>query len=444
MLPTDIQMKVHTVIREPTWRQHEYALSYLLINRAINANELISILAWAVHSELPNPRVISPNLLQWSSLFHPRFYRAVHGDCPVEVVPLSWCNEALPGNFRQLSRFWLQSLLFLSGVTLSAAVIQHRFSSGTIGSKLDQLWVCGALAHTNVANDLQALHLHNEVLAISQQDTDDVSRLLAVRSIYMQALSKIAPADGCIKQMHCADLTAYTDGRFDFAEGLKKQLGDNLKAIVVYGSSVLSDNFADIDAIVIVENPTAALLKMSGTSPTWVGKELNLGVYSPAEFLVMQRLSGDNLLEYGLCIWGELEVVQKPVPSLLARNFSFGVIRQRQQFGMLSREMVTRFNNPDRTNLQQYFVKIPANVTKGTLGAVGRQWSKEKVHAWLHSEIGFDTNKTKQQAVCGEIKQALAHSALATGNALLALNARFNVVQCVEPNHYKLRKTGSD
>ncbi|GJL61249.1 MAG: hypothetical protein NPIRA03_41060 [Nitrospirales bacterium] len=199
---------------------------------------------------------------------------------------------------------------------------------------------------------------------------------------------------------------------------------------MVYGSSVSSNQFADIDAVVIVDNPKSALLQLAGTSPTWQGKELNLGIYSPSEFLVMQRLSGDNLLDYGVCIWGEVEVVRKPVSELLARNFSFGVVRQRQQFGMLSREVATaEMMGPDRRNLYEYFVKIPANVAKGTFGAVGKRLPKEHVHDWLLSTIGFDTPESQNQVTSGNELGALASSAIATGRALLALNTNLCVVR---------------
>ena len=109
--------------------------------------------------------------------------------------------------------------------------------------------------------------------------------------------------------MQKSNPSSYLDGRFGFSEELSRKIGHGLKAIVVYGSSVSSEHFADIDAVVIIDDPESALLKLAGTSLTWLGKELNLGIYSPSEFLLMQRLSGDNLSDYGLCIYGELEVI---------------------------------------------------------------------------------------------------------------------------------------
>ena len=431
--PIDIEVNVRSVVRPPTWRREPYTLSYMLVNREVNAEELIVLLRWAVALKMPNPRVITPELVQWSSLFHPRFFISVNTDCPTLVEPLEWKDASLPTGFHALSRLWLQSVLFLSGVTLSAAIVQHRFSSGTIGSKLDRLWDAGTLSASGAAMELTPLGLHDRVSTLAVDSSNDVTRLLALRAVFMEAWRLIAPQTGIVEVMRKSCSPSYTDGRFEFIEGLRQKLGHRLKAVVVYGSSVLSNQFADIDAVVIVDNPESALLQLAGTSPTWQGKELNLGVYSPSEFLVMQRLSGDNLLDYGVCIWGEVEVIRKPVPELLARNFSFGVVRQRQQFGMLSREMATaEIIGPDRRNLYEYFVKIPANVAKGTFGAVGKRLPKEQIHDWLLSTIGFNTPESQKQVMSGNELGGLASSALATGRALLALNTDLGVVQTYE------------
>lgn len=427
---SDIEAKIHSVVRPPTWREKPYMLSYILVNREINAKELISLLRWAVDSELSNPRIITPELIRWSSLFHPRFFKSVHTDCPILVEPLKWIDHSLSADFHTLSRLWLQSVLFLSGVTLSAAIIQHRFSSGTIGSKLDRLWDAGTLSTSGLAKELTPLRLHDRVSTLASHNSDEVTRLLEIRKTYMKVLELIAPRSGTLEVMRKSFSVSYPDGRFEFINELRNKLSDGLRAVVVYGSSVSSDNFADIDAAVIVDDPYSALLQLAGTSPAWLGKELNLGVYSPSEFLIMQHLSGDNLSEYGVCIWGEVEVVRKPIPDLLSRNFSFGVVRQRQQFGMLSREVAsTEILGTDRKNLYEYFVKIPANVAKGTFGAVGKRLPKEQVHDWLLSTIGFNTPESQNQASSGEEVRALASSSLATGHLLLELNKTLGVVR---------------
>ncbi len=432
-LPIDIDVNVRLVERSSTWRTYPYRLSYVLVNRDINAKELIGLLRWAVDSEMPNPRVITPELVRWSSLFHPRFFASVGTDSPTVVEPLEWIDSRLPMDFHALSRLWLQSVLFLSGVTLSAAIVQHRFSSGTIGSKLDRLWDAGTLSAVGEAPELASLGLHDRVRALAADSLDALKRLLSIREIFMQAWDLIAPRAGAVEIMRQSVPPPHLDGRFGFVETLRRKLGRSLRAVVIYGSSVSSNQFADIDALVVVDDPISALLQLADTSPVWLGKELNLGIYSPRELLVMQRLSGDNLSDYGVCLCGEIEVVRKPVADLLARNFSFGVVRQRQQFGMLSREVAFIDTvSPDRKNLYEYFVKIPANVAKGTFGAVGKRLPKEQVHDWLSSTVGFDTPASQNQVVNGDVVGALASSALATGKMLVALNRALGVVRTCE------------
>ncbi len=427
-LPINIETRVHSVVRPATWRNESYILSYIIVNRNVTANELIILLQLAVVSGLHNPRVITPEIIMWSSLFHPRFFKSINEKSLIKIGRLKLICNNLSADFDILSRYCLQSILFLSGVTLSAAIIQHRFSSGTIGSKLDRLWDAGTLAHSGVAKELIPLQLHDCVSFLALNTSNEITRLINIREIFMKALELIAPTTGTIEMMKKSRSLPYSDGRFDFKKILQDKLGSNLKAIIVYGSSVSSDQFADIDAVVIVNDPISALTKLAGTSPSWIGKELNIGIYSPSEFLVMQRISGDNLSEYGICIFGETEVVRKEISELLFRNFSFGVIRQRQQFGMLSREISTKnLIDADRKKLYEYFVKIPANVAKGTFGAVGRRLPKEQIHEWLLSTIGFNTIESQRQAISGDVVGALASSSIATGCLLSALNKELNV-----------------
>ncbi len=427
--PFDMPVRLRKVERLATWRGAPYALSYLLTPREVNASELVQLLRWAHAQGLPNPRVITPALVRLSSLLHPRFYASVREDFPVAVPPLVWADEAVPGDFQSLSRLWLESVLFLSGVTLSAAIIQGRYSAGTIGSKFDRLWDAGTLAAAGVAPELQPLELHARIQALATQGDTGVPMLLQLRELFIQALELIVPSLGTLETLRCTEHLP-PDGRFGFVSTVREALDQSLRAIVVYGSSVSSAHFADIDALVVTDDTVSALRKLSNTSQVWQGKELNLGVYSHDELLVMQRLSGDNLSDYGVCVYGETVVVRKPVATLLARNFSFGVVRQRQQFGMLSREIgLSTPGDADRLNLNEYFVKIPANVAKGTFGAVGRRLPKEQVHDWLKMTVCFDTPGAQAQAARGQVVDALAHSSLATGLALHALNREFHVIR---------------
>src|SRR5215471_13902133 len=71
---------VRIVHRAPTWRGRSYTLSYVLLDKEPTVNELIAAQDWAQQQRLLNSRIISPLTLRWSSLFHPRFFKAVASD----------------------------------------------------------------------------------------------------------------------------------------------------------------------------------------------------------------------------------------------------------------------------------------------------------------------------------------------------------------------------
>jgi hypothetical protein len=123
--------------------------------------------------------------------------------------------------------------------------------------------------------------------------------------------------------------------------------------------------------------------------------------------------------------------VHKSKGLLLARNFSFGVVRQRQQLGMLSRAIGDPLpaDGDDRHNLHDYFVKIPANVAKGTFGAMGERIPKERINAWMRSLIGFNPALEQARAAHGEAARALAAAAIATGRVLEKLNRTVQLVE---------------
>ena len=438
-----IRGDVRIVRRVPTWRGQDYRLSYVLLEQEPTVDELVAASKWAQQEGLENPRVIAPSMMRWSSLFNPRFFRAVTGDLrsagkDSSIPQLTWTNTDWGPDRMDLTRFWLESVMFLAGVTLSAAIVQSRHSAGTIGSKYDRLWEAGVLADCGVASELQVLELLPAVRSLAaDSEITEVDRLLMIRGLFMEVLTKLAPSGGTLVNMRAETLTPAKAERFGFLDSLCQECGPKLRALIVYGSSVSSSSFADYDVLVVVEDPKSMLRRFAGTAPVWGGKELNIGVYSPDELLVMQRLSGDNLADYGVCLWGETTVVRKPLGQLVARNFSFGVVRQRQQLGMLSRAAEAAATAGDNLrNLYDYFVKIPANVAKGTFGALGDRLPKEVVLKWLRDEVNFDAALEQQRAVLDPVP-SLAASALATGTVLEVLNNRIKFVRPLqaEPIH---------
>lgn len=422
--------EVTVVERPPTWRGTPFSLSYVHLDREVSGTELLEIHRWASRAKLENPRVISPFTLEWSSVFHPRFYRAAAQ--AGLAAQGAWEPVAVNARDAGLQRLWLESVLFLSAVTLSAAIVQSRFSEGTLASKYDRLWQAGRLATRGLVPGLQGERLMQDVEAMaSAPGIPDLERLLAIRRRFEEVIACFehpAPVTGV--NMAQTALPAGMRARFAFVDELKERIGGKLVCVIVYGSSVNSRHFADYDLVLVVEDPEAVLRRLYASSPVFRGKELNVGVYSPDELWRMQCLSGDNLAGYGLCIYGEARVPAKPVDDLLLRNLSFGIVRQRQQLGMIAAALGdTPDPADDRRNLYEYFAKIPANIAKGTFGAAGQRLTKEEAHQWIESVCGFQTPRMQQLAGTGEPGRALAESAVATGAVLRALNERFNIVR---------------
>ena len=421
--------EVVTVVRPPTWRGTPFHLNYVYTDREVSGAELLEIHKWALAEQLENPRVISPFVLDWSSVFHPRFYRtAVRLGAPsgTPLAPLHFgAGQA------ELERLWLESVMFLASVTLSAAVVQKRYSAGTLASKYDRLWQAGKYAAMGLIPGADGQDIMDRVQTLAHGTSlNELDRLLAIRRCFEEVISHF-DGPGEVTEVHLAqgEVPAGLRTRFAFLPELKERIGPELECVVVYGSSINSDNFADYDLVLVVRDAESVLRKLHGTSPSFAGKELNVGVYSAQELWRMQCLSGDNLADYGLCIFGEARVPAKATADLMMRNLSFGMVRQRQQLGMVGAALAHRPDAADGlNNLFEYFVKIPANIAKGTFGAANQRLSKNQVHDWLESICEFRTAEAQQLARDGDPGRALAQSAVATGAALRALNQLFGIV----------------
>lgn len=419
---------VQRVVHRETWRGAPFTLHYVILDGEPSPATLLAHCRWALAEGYVNPRIISPNIIEWSSLFQPTLYAAlIRHDLGIPIVPMRFVRESFGrSHVAELRIFWLQSVVFLAAVTLSAAIVQGRWSRGTIESKFDRLWQAAVSPSLSAAVD--SLFLRAEVVRLATTTLAPIELLLAVRRLFMGLIARLA--DGVIVERVVAVTSKnVTQSRFGFARWLSEWL-PGLTGVVVYGSSVSGEDFADIDAVLVVKDAEAVLRMLENRRLEWDGKELNVGVYTEAELWRMQVLSGDNLADYGLCIYGEVALPQKPVGYLLARNLSFGIIRQRQQLGMLAGALFEpAAETDDRKNLNQYFIKIPSNVAKGTFGATGTRMSKADVNAWLLRWTGFDTGGEQLTALSVGPTAPLASSALATMKALLQLNSELKIIE---------------
>lgn len=431
MITEELVARVVHTVRPPTWREEPLELHFVLLKREASGPETLQVYEWAQRERLRNARVISPRTLSWSSLFHPRFFQAMRNVADaVAITQVACLAEGLLKDRNQRQLFWLQSVAFLAAVTLSAAIVQGRWSKGTLASKYDRLWQIAELLDQAMADECSGSQIRDNVreLALHRPTLKAIDRLLVIRGLFERVISALVVGEradaATIRVVHNHKYAS----RFGFLDLLREAI-PSLETVIVYGSSVTSEDFADFDVVLVVCDPEQVLRDLCDSALSWQGKELNLSVYSKQELWRMQLLSGDNLAGYGLCIYGEAELPEKPAEMLLARNLSFGMVRLRQQLGMVSHALTFEPSaDDDKRNLYQYFVKIPANVAKGTFGAVGQRLSKDEVHRWLIATCDFDTAEQQSIASAGQIAAALSSAAVATSEAMERLNGELRIL----------------
>lgn len=409
----------------PTWRKTErQTYSYLVTKAESGCREYQNACYEANKLSVPNPRVFTPSMLNWASAFHPRFFHALTAAGADVLTPLKLGIPVSPGLEVATARYWLQSVIFLAGVTLSAAIIQGRFSRGTLESKLDRLWQVGATATAAGIDALEDLRLPEKVQQLAEDLDNPIELLLKLKRTYhdvLMVLSKSVAVEA--EAIAEAQLDATLSDRFGFRSELAKELDRNVRCIIVYGSSVASSSFADYDLILVVEDRDRALRTLAKRSPKYRGVELNISVFEPEEFWAYQTISGDNLSLHGLCLYGEVLAPRKSKADLLARNFSFGFVRMRQLIGMTYAMLQLQTPDDDKANLQAYFAKIPLNVARGILGATGTAVTKEAVVRWAANTLSYspDAGMTEGPAM------SLAASAWATNQTLVHFNKEYCV-----------------
>lgn len=419
-----------------SWRGDHSSTTFAYLDQEPDGKELL-----ALQHELSNDfsavRIISPFVLAWSQLFNPKFHAAVSqtsGPASVQsqLKNLFISDGCKPIGYNDRVSFWLQSTTFLAAVTLSAAIVQKRYSSGTLHSKYDRLWQVGLIELAG-HEPFSGLNICEQVKELAQNETvSDLDRLLEIRSLYESIIERLSCEITAEKKfLSLENKKIKHPERFGFVADLVNRLGNNLECVIAYGSSISSEHYADYDVVLICKDSASALRKMYGTSPTWLGKEINIGLYDQQEFWNMQLLSGDNLIDYGVCLYGETFVPHKNEKILALRNFSFGMVRLRQQLGMLSGAVFgTECTlEDDKKNLYGYFIKIPSNIVKGTFGSMGTVVTKEYANTWLLNECGFDANHWQKEGARGNVTRALSESACATVNAMQHLNAKLGSVQ---------------
>lgn len=418
----------HDIVYMPPGWKDPFPVPYTFVyaSKELTVDDYVSFFRQSSKNGLKNARLFTPRTLEYASCFHPSFYSAVQKnkivtseELGVYIRRLSVLQMNVPASpaldVASVS-YWLQSLIFLAGVTLSAAIIQNRWSVGTLESKLNRLWQLAQFKEISGLEGLKELKIEAFVLKCAAHLATQPDLVLKeLKLFYSEAIKILAqgiPAEK--KELKTNRLTAAQQERFGFVQELKTLFGKNLKCVIVYGSATNSAQFADYDLIIVVNDIQDALKKAAGKSPQYNGLELNISLFDEKDFECYQLISGDNLADHALCIFGSVMVPHKSSTDLIARNYSFGFIRFRQLLGMAAHYGNIRSDTDDKLNLLNYFIKIPLNVYKGIQGCYESIDTNEEIREWMKTKIGFDVTALQQNAREGFSMDSIASAAWAT------------------------------
>ena len=424
---------VRLVAMPPTWKTTVPMLyTFVLFYEDLTREELAAFFGRAMEIGAVNPRPVSRSVIELASLFHPLLYQAMSA----ENLGLSRCEWRDGSAAMATPETYLQSLLFLAGCTLSAAVIQDRFSRGNIESKLSRLWQAAQHARRGAVSSIDPAEIESFVVACAERTDDPYEQLIQIKKMYGRVLGQLGGSLTVpTKLLRAERLTDSQQTRFGgVIDRMRELLRDQLECLIAYGSAVTSDDFADYDLIVVVKDSARALRMLAGVHPQHDGLELNLSVYDHDDFLSFQRCSGDNL-DYGaLCIYGETLIPVKQRSDLLFRNFSFAFIRMRQLLGMAAHlaEMGIHADSTT-TSLYNYFVKIPIHIAKGVRGAMRKPLTKEVIESEMRRDLGYDVAVATEMCSGGQAWRAIADAYCATRSALASLNIESGAFEVVRP-----------
>ena len=432
----------------PSWKSgvKNNFINFMIFQQELTEKDIIEILKYAKKEGIINPRPITRKIFEFASILHPRlFFSAKKEGNLFTITPdlqqfiTSIRKGKLNKRYKNLERFdlsqeYYNSLLFLAGCTLSAAIIQNRYAEGTIDSKLNRLWQYLHFREKEYGSSKEIESFKNQIIQIGNDTHESqLNKLKQIKKLYAHIFQSISQNLLSFKPklISAQKLSSADQEKFGFTEDLKNSLGENLVAIFVYGSSVTSKVFNDYDVIIVVKDEDQAFEKLQGTNPSFQGFDINLSVYSIENFKVYQIYSGDNLDNNVICIYGEVEIPVKSKEVLVLRNFSFAIIRLRQLLGMASflSQEGKHFGLSGNENIYHYFIKIPMHITKGVRSAYGDPIDKEIINDWTKQQFNYSIDQQMQLCEENRTWEAIANAYIATLNVMDALNEEYHFIK---------------
>jgi hypothetical protein len=330
------------------------------------------------------------------------FFRKLIDETPRDVFPQPWTLQEiermgiyLPSQYRKIEEtldgrlqrlvltnpvseeesmirtiFQLQTELAQKISTLDSFILENRGGEKTV---LNKIYLYNRFTAILVATGLMDPRAAEYLPYEYRGDPRDLLIKIKKRMIeYLEQLPMACRSMEMITAKAPSPLPGDEPRKFGYVEWLKKQLGENLQAVVVYGSSAReNEDYHDYDNWVIVKDLDQAYSKLKGAGLTydiatgqvhWQGKEgkevtLNLATESLYAFASRYNQFCDRALNQCKIIYGSVRFYKVTQEEVLERSISSCYIRLK----MLRSCAVWIARNPEeivgKPALFEFFVK---------------------------------------------------------------------------------------
>ena len=332
----------------------------------------------------------------------PSTFKRITSNMPEEMVQKyfgisrDWVPE------KESALLQLQSELSSKSATMYAAIIHHRRDMGTIISKihnLNRLYNIGRMQGFVGKRDYPLLF--GDVK--KKKNWDEI--LFRVKSAFEELMEEVPIGNRQYpRQKKKINLSGKEiRRRYPHVEYLKSKLGDNLAAILVYGSSAREEdpsNYGDFDNWVMVRDIRAAYEALKGTSPNVIdgkveelrdvddddlpkhAKHVGINLLPESEERVYRHIrflhdSREFLLHTNV-VYGEFPFEKSALQEVVPRGLSNAAVKSKTLLGMLNWAYARPDKIRGKPKLFEFVVKIPRFFLQHVLNAEGKPKFRDK------------------------------------------------------------------
>jgi len=286
-------------------------------------------------------------------------------------MPQSLFHELFDDSFtddRNKTIFQLQSELASKGSTIDSAIIHKRRDEQTVRNKVHNLNRLVAISKEKGLIDFPYPILKGDIQ--NPEEWDDI--LIWTKKKFIELYSKL-PMN--LPEVEYETRTARIDSnernKYGYLEWLKERLGDNLEAVIVYGSSTTDDSYKDYDNILLVHDMDQAYDALKGARPSFfenqvlhnsrLGKYIGINIFPYEDGVIQKYIRFNNnplmMMESSKVIYGSFDFPIVSLKEAVERGLSQTHIKMKLIAGGLN----WVYTHPERIlgkpNLFEFFVK---------------------------------------------------------------------------------------